>query len=449
MKIDEKELISKYFDQALNETMKVVSIPSFLTTPTKDAPYGKGCKEVLDYVIDLANNLGFQTYKDINNKYGFVDYGTGEKLFVILAHLDVVPPGNIEQWVTDPFTPIIKDNKLIGRGTFDDKGPAMMNLFSLKYLKDHNYISSKYKIRLIFGLTEETTWDSINTYINDHGVADLGYTPDGEFPVVYAEKWIADLDIVSNEQTDIQIGGGAAYNVICDTVWYKGPKIKEIQEYLNKNSITTKIEDDKLVVQGKAGHGSLPWYGINAATWLAKSMYENDVHHKITDYLAKDVHLDFNLKNVFGDISDETGELTQNVGIIQIKNKDSKIGLNFRIPVFTNPNQIFIPTLTKYLEKINLSLEVKNIDNSLYVHQDSDLIKKIMKVYQEVTQDYKAKPIAIGGGTYAKAMPNVVAFGAEFDIENSTMHAYNEYVKIDDLKKMLEIYTKAIVLLTE
>ena len=178
-------------------------------------------------------------------------------------------------------------------------------------------------------------------------------------------------------------------------------------------------------------------------------MYENNVHHKITDYLATNVHLDFNLKNVFGDISDETGELTQNVGLIEIKNKNSRIGSNFRIPVFTNPTQIFIPTLTKYLEKINLSLEVKKIDNSLYVHQESDLIKKIMRVYQEVTQDYKAKPIAIGGGTYAKAMPNVVAFGAEFDIENSTMHAYNEYVKIDDLKKMLEIYTKAIVLLTE
>ncbi|WP_334199399.1 hypothetical protein [Spiroplasma citri] len=63
------------------------------------------------------------------------------------------------------------------------------------------------------------------------------------------------------------------------------------------------------------------------------------------------------------------------------------------------------------------------------------MIKNMMKVYQEVTGDNYTKPVAIGGGTYAKAMPNCVAFGAEFDINESTMHAYNEYVKVDDLKK--------------
>ena len=81
--------------------------------------------------------------------------------------------------------------------------------------------------------------------------------------------------------------------------------------------------------------------------------------------------------------------------------------------------------------------------------KDSPMIQNIMKVYREVTGDQKAQPIAIGGGTYAKSMPNCVAFGAEFDIEESTMHAYNEYVKISDLQKMLEIYTKAITLLTK
>ncbi|SYV95761.1 Putative dipeptidase SA1572 [Mycoplasma putrefaciens] len=178
-------------------------------------------------------------------------------------------------------------------------------------------------------------------------------------------------------------------------------------------------------------------------------MYENQVHHPITDFIAKDMHLDFALSNVFGDISDETGELTQNIGKIEIKDQKATLGVNYRVPVFTEPKQIFIPTLNDYLEKLNLTTEVVSIEDSVYVPKDSELIKKIMKVYQEVTGDLEAKPLAIGGGTYAKAMPNIVAFGAEFDIEESTMHAYNEYVRIDDLKKMLEIYAKAIVLLTE
>lgn len=449
MKIDEKDLINNYFPEALQETKKLISIPSFLTEPQENAPYGKATKEVLEYTIDLANKLGFKTFKDSQNRYGFLDYGDGEKTFVILCHLDVVPPGNIDQWVTNPFEPIEQDGKLIGRGSFDDKGPTMMNLYALKYLKDQGYNPDKYKIRMIFGLTEETTWDSIKAYVADHGVGDAGYVPDGEFPVVYAEKWIVDLNIKTKVKTDIEIQGGSAFNVICDTVTYKGPKIEEISQWLTENEISNSVVKKKLVVQGKAGHGSMPWVGVNAATWLSKAMCENDVHHPITDFLAKDVHLDFSLSNVFGDITDETGALTQNLGIINIKSGTSTASFNFRVPVFTEPKQIFIPTLTDYLENLNISTEVVAIEDSVYVPKESDLIKKIMKVYQEVTGDLESKPIAIGGGTYAKSMPNVVAFGAEFDIEESTMHAYNEYVWIEDLKKMLEIYTKAIVLLTE
>jgi acetylornithine deacetylase/succinyl-diaminopimelate desuccinylase-like protein len=89
--------------------------------------------------------------------------------------------------VTNPFKPIEKDGKLIGRGSFDDKGPTIMNLYALKYLKDQGF-EPDYKIRLIFGLTEETTWESIHAYVDTFGAADLGYTPDAEFPVVYAEK---------------------------------------------------------------------------------------------------------------------------------------------------------------------------------------------------------------------------------------------------------------------
>ncbi|AGJ90869.1 M20 family metallopeptidase [Mycoplasma putrefaciens] len=449
MKIDEKELISNYFAQALQETKKLIAIPSFLTKATSDAPYGQATKKALDYVIDLAKRLGFDTYQDPQNRYGYLDYGTGEKTFAILCHLDVVPPGNLDKWITDPFEAIEQDNKLIGRGAFDDKGPTMMNLYALKYLKDKGFKSEKYKIRMIFGLTEETTWQSIKAYIADHGNADAGYVPDGEFPVVYAEKWIVNLDIKSTAKTEIEITGGVAYNVICDTVVYKGPKIKEIQKYLTEHEINNSLVKNKLIVYGKAGHASLPWLGINAATFLAKAMYENQVHHPITDFIAKDMHLDFALSNVFGDISDETGELTQNIGKIEIKDQKATLGVNYRVPVFTEPKQIFIPTLNDYLEKLNLTTEVVSIEDSVYVPKDSELIKKIMKVYQEVTGDLEAKPLAIGGGTYAKAMPNIVAFGAEFDIEESTMHAYNEYVRIDDLKKMLEIYAKAIVLLTE
>ncbi|AUF83689.1 peptidase M20 [Mesoplasma syrphidae] len=451
MIIDNKKLLEVYFPEAYEQTKKILQIPSFKTEALPNAPFGKGTKDVLDYTIKLAKELGFDAHQDKENRYGFLDYGNGEKLFVILCHLDVVPPGNMSEWVTDPFKPIEQDGKLIGRGSFDDKGPTMMNLYALKYLKDHGFKSEKYKIRMIFGLTEETTWESIRAYIEDYGIADAGYVPDGEFPVVYAEKWIVDADIVSTHPAEFEIKGGSAYNVICDLVTYKGPKINEIQNYLSNQNIRTSLNGyHELVVQGAAGHGSLPWVGVNAATWLAKAMFEVGINHPTTDFLAKEVHTNYNATRIFQGISDETGDLTQNLGIIEIKNGKQRLAFNYRVPVFTKPKEKFIPQLTKFLkENYNLGIEIIGIEDSVYVPKDSDLIKKLMKVYQEVTGDMVSQPLAIGGGTYAKSMPNIVAFGAEFDIEKSTMHAYNEYVKIDDLKKMLEIYTKAITLLTE
>lgn len=450
MEIDVKKLLSEYFPQAYEETKKLLRIKSFMTEAEPDAPYGQGTKEALDYTIKLGQKLGFKTYQDPQNRYGFLDFGDDDKeLFVILCHLDVVPPGNLEEWVTDPFEPIEKDGKLIGRGSFDDKGPTIMNLYALKYLQDHGFKSDKYKIRMIFGLTEETTWESIQAYLKDHGAAKMGYVPDAEFPVVYAEKWIVDLDIKGTLPTDFEITGGEAYNMVNDYVTYKGPKIPEIAKYLTENKIATEQKGEELIVKGKAAHGSMPWLGVNAATWLAQAMKASGIKHQVIDFIAEYLHADDSCHKLFPNIKDETGDLAQNLGIIEIKNGQQCLSMNYRVPVFTKPQEKFIPVLEAEVQKFGLKSEIVAIEDSVYVPKDSPMVQKIMQVYQEVTGDTKSEPLAIGGGTYAKAMPGLVAFGAEFNIEESTMHAYNEFVKIKDLEKMLEIYTKAIVLLTK
>ncbi|AHI53625.1 dipeptidase PepV [Spiroplasma sabaudiense Ar-1343] len=448
MKIDNSKLKTEYFPKALKVLQDCIAIPSYLQKSELDAPFGPGVKKVLDFIIKTCQDLGFKTKIGKDFKYGYADYGEGEKLLAILCHLDVVPPGNLEEWIAPPFVPTISDGVLFGRGSLDDKGPTIMNIFAVKYLMDNNFIPD-YKIRLVFGLSEETTWECMQSYIANEQIADIGYTPDGQFPLVYAEKWILDCDISANNPINYEVLGGDAYNVVNDIVKYKGPKQKEISEYLKKHKISTAWENDFLVVKGKSAHGSLPERGINAGTWLFKAMFENGIKDAWSDFIANQCHQNFQMERFFGDLTDESGKLTANIGIFEFNNQSQRLTFNFRIPVHCNVEEQIINIFNDFCKKNGFNYATKAIEPRVYMSKDSELVKKIMSVYQEVTGDLKATPAAIGGGTFAKAMPNVVAFGAEFDLENSSMHSYNESIKVSELEMMLEIYTKSLVKLAK
>ena len=73
-----------------------------------------------------------------------------------------------------------------------------------------------------------------------------------------------------------------------------------------------------------------------------------------------------------------------------------------------------------------------------------------MEAYQEVTGDMDTEPMAIGGATYARALPNAVAFGPLFPYEEELAHEANEFLSIESLQKMTEIFVKGLyILMTE
>ena len=94
-------------------------------------------------------------------------------------------------------------------------------------------------------------------------------------------------------------------------------------------------------------------------------------------------------------------------------------------------------------QSLGLNLE-SDIHEPLYIDPNSELVQKLHKAYVEVSGDTERQPQAIGGGTYAKSMPNCVAFGCEFKDEDNAIHGNNENIKIDSLLKSTEIFAKAI-----
>ena len=81
------------------------------------------CARALKAITARAGTFGLKP-AILENKVAYVDMNDCPAQLDILAHVDVVPAG--DGWsVTEPFVPLIKDGKLCGFGTCDDKGPAV------------------------------------------------------------------------------------------------------------------------------------------------------------------------------------------------------------------------------------------------------------------------------------------------------------------------------------
>ena len=143
-------------DNILRDITRLVAVPSVEGTPEPGAPFGKGPKAALDKALEIAAELGLDTH----NAEGYIGWAQtgpiadGQKYLATITHTDVVPEGN--GWDADPYTVRVRDGWLLGRGVADDKGPSILCLYALKYLKD-NGVTLKYPVRACWVPTRKPT----------------------------------------------------------------------------------------------------------------------------------------------------------------------------------------------------------------------------------------------------------------------------------------------------
>ena len=150
--MDLKEKVLDYKDEVVKEIQNAVRVKSVKEAPLPGMPFGEGPAKALDHFMDLAKKLGFKAEK-FDNYAMHIDMGEGEETLGILAHVDVVPEG--DGWTYPPYSGTIADGKIFGRGTLDDKGPAIISLFAMKAIADSGIKLNK-KIRMILGADEES-----------------------------------------------------------------------------------------------------------------------------------------------------------------------------------------------------------------------------------------------------------------------------------------------------
>lgn len=452
-------------EDLLEHTKQLLQIKSVLDEEkaTPDAPLGKGVKEALTFMLDLGQQDHFVT-KNVDHLAGHIEFGEGEDLVGILCHVDVVPEG--DGWTSDPYSAEIRDGKIFARGAIDDKGPTMAAYYAMKIVKELGLPLNK-RVRMIIGTDEESEWRCVDHYFKQEEMPTLGFAPDADFPIIYAEKGIADIEIkqqfLTKEKSSQAIvvdsfTAGRRKNMVPDfatcSLSVEDHQIELVQdfiEFVHSNELQHNyfIDSGELVleVRGVSAHGMEPDNGKNAGIYLAEFLSSLQLDEQaaryfqfITNYFKKDSR-----GNKLGvNYSDEiTGDLTINVGVLTYSaNEGGQLGLSVRYPVTTNVDKV-MQTLKKVLD--HEKMDVSHFSNSAPHHVDESdfLIQTLKRAYEEQTGE-KAELLSIGGGTYARSLTSGVAFGPLFPGRPDVAHQKDEYMYIEDLLKATAIYAQAI-----
>lgn len=460
--MDFLNLIDNYKEDIIRSTQESIRIKSVEEKGLPGMPFGEGPFRALEHALELSKEMGFET-KNLDGYAGYAEFGKGEETVGVLSHLDVVPEG--AGWTYPPYSAEIHDDKIFGRGTIDDKGPAIAVLYAMKALKEAGVPLSR-KIRMIFGTNEETGWGCMDHYFKHENPPTMAFTPDADFPVIHGEKGIIVFDLVqrldSNGCFGIKlkdISGGNAPNMVPD---YAEAILgvediiaieKKHKSYIKETNYPVKLDIDgntvKITAKGISAHGSTPEKGESAISYLMDFLgYVFGGECEVCDFInfynerIGFRHYGENIGCGFED--DVSGKLNFNPGLIKLDGDKLVLTINVRYPIKSSSKEVY-EGIRNNIKDTNIKLvEGKGDTKPLYVEKDNFLVEKLMKVYREQTSDMNSEPITIGGGTYARAMDNAVAFGPMFPGQPDVAHQKDEYISIDHLMKITKIYAQAL-----
>ncbi|RSD27779.1 dipeptidase PepV [Mesobacillus subterraneus] len=449
----------------IKDAQELLKIKSVLDeeNAAAEAPLGEGVKEALEFMLQLGEKDGF-TSKNVGNLAGHLEFGKGEEIVGVLCHVDVVPEG--DGWTSDPYGAEIRDGKIFARGAIDDKGPTMAAYYAMKIVKELGLPLNK-RVRMIIGTDEESNWRCVDHYFEHEEMPAMGFAPDADFPIIYAEKGIADYDLVykpagnQKEEFDaevIEFSSGRRYNMVPDfakaaLVVEQGQTdiVQRFEDYKKQNELdgSAVVESGKLILEleGVSAHGMEPDNGKNAGLHMAGFLSQLNLDgdsEKFFQFVAKYLCKDSRGRELGIAFADDiTGDLTINVGKLSYSVENGgRAGLNMRYPVTTELEKTKA-ILEELLEAEGIVIENFSNSNPHHVDEKDFLIQTLKKVYEEQTGE-KAELISIGGGTYARSLKSGVAFGPLFPGRPDIAHQKDEYMIIEDLLRATAIYAQAI-----
>jgi len=410
--------------QILKDLSEFLAIKSLQGSKEKNAPFGKAMRQTLDWFIDKAKSYRLNAYEH-NGYYGVAEVGSGNDMIGIACHIDTVGATG-DGWIAPPFSLTQKDGYLYGRGVVDNKGPAIVCLHILKALKD-NKVDLKKRVRLIVGCNEESGSLCLKEYAKREEIPNLTIVPDADFPVINSEKGI--LHIKLELPIDKDFGN-------------KISKLSFGSEFLNMIPDTASCVLDKkpLKFMGIAGHAMAPEKADNAAHKLFEKLSSVSQTAKIiynlfcNDNSKKILELDYKC--------DKSGNLTMSLNKGELVKDKLILCFDFRLPLNCSDKTV----IDKIKDKVpNSKITTLAYKKNHYIDPNNCLVKSLLKIYSDITGEKNTKPLQIGGGTYARELPNAIAFGATFPDTVTDIHNTNEKISMDNFNKWQDIYYKVAI----
>jgi succinyl-diaminopimelate desuccinylase len=289
----------------------------------------------------------------------------------------------------------------------------------------------------------------------------IGFAPDADFPLINAEKGIADLVFAQKakrtaEDQLISFKAGRRTNMVPDQAVAVVQNVDvafttAFTQFIVEEQVTGTVEAASggyvVTINGKSAHAMEPHKGVNAAVKLAKFLSSQlqpstgyDFAQFVTNLFDGDHHgtaLQFDFED------DMSGPTTLNPGIVTFDENGGVIRISMRYSV-TYPFEEKLTTIQEQVAKQPFTLDVVGNSKPHYVPEDDELVATLLEVYRKHTGDF-SKPLSTGGGTYAREMKKGVAFGMLYPGEPELAHQANEFVDIENLVKATAIYAEAIV----
>ena len=442
-------LLDAYRAEFTEKLREWVRIPSVQGEAEDGAPFGKEVRHMLDAAEADAKAMGFPV-RDFDGYACDITLGDRPEMIAVLGHLDVVPAG--DGWNYPPFGAEMDGTRIYGRGTSDDKGPALASLYAMRAIREAG-IPLKKSIRLILGCNEETDWKDMEWYSAHAEIPAVGFSPDASFPVINTEKAIIHLRFTAPETGSglqvVEMATGERPNVIpgeCIAVVRGGEELAgKVRTWgLEKNlPVNAEVvpEGVRITAEGIPGHSAYPEGRRNAIGMMICLLRDLGAEGPLK-VLAHAVGMTHDGSGLGCGCSDEvSGPLTCNMGILHLKDGAWTGTLDMRCPVNAD-----LPALRDAAKAHLPGFEVETLEMkpAHHVPADSELVTQLLAAYEEET-GLPGETIATGGGTYAKVLSQGVAFGATFPDDEDLAHQANEYADMDRLVTAAKIYANALI----